>query len=107
MSSLTACAWASRSVEVCRAVELSSNVELVLNICLAVEPGAVIRGQYSSRLTQLKVINSNITSTPGSTRGQLGTLLTRKPKTVSLTLTALAPQLFRDLVVRSPCVSFH
>ena len=26
---------------------------------------------------------------------------------VALTLTALAPQLFRDLVVRSPCVSFH
>ena len=52
--SLTPCAWASSSVEVCRglsrsvevcrglsscrAVELSSNVEL-LNSCLAVEPG--------------------------------------------------------------------
>ena len=44
LSSLTPCAWASGSVEVCRglsscrAVELSSNVEL-LNSCLAVEPG--------------------------------------------------------------------
>ena len=28
-------------------------------------------------------------------------------KPVALTLTALAPQLFRDMVVRSPCVSFH
>ena len=45
LSSLTPCTWASSSVEVCRglssscrAVELSSNVEL-MNSCLAVEPG--------------------------------------------------------------------
>ena len=35
----------------------------------------------------------------------LVSLLTRKPKKVLVTLTALAPQLFRDLVVRSFCVS--
>ena len=36
------CRGLSRSVEVCRAVELSSNVEL-LNSCLAVEPGNACR----------------------------------------------------------------
>ena len=75
------------------------------SLCLVRLSAARLMTCYLPRRAPINGLRNRIAGAPAVPHhfGRVGSRRTREP--VALTLTALAPQLFRDLVVRSFCVS--